>query len=126
MHNLGPHVLVTSAPWVIGFRFPHDYWSAAKRGQNRSNGFSYWSRKFDKAYGFSTVVHLNRSIFPLTNQSLAWANRSAASLFRLQLQITIVMPNYPVISNRAFGFEAENLSQFPARRLAPVIILRLG
>jgi hypothetical protein len=44
----------------------------------------------------------------------------------LELQITALVPDHPVIADPPLGLQPENLAQVPDRRLAPVIVLRLS
>jgi hypothetical protein len=103
--------------------FPHHHGSGG--GRIWLNGFSYGLLQLDKGYPLPAVVHLDGSLLPFADQSLA-LRRSIALLPRPQLQKTAVVPDHPVVADRALGLQAENLTQFAGGRLPSVIILRLG
>jgi hypothetical protein len=98
---------------MVGFGFPHQ--NGANRGHDRGNWFSYWFLQLDEGNLFPAIVHLQGSVFLLTNQSLALV-RPVAPLAWLQLQISILVPDHPIVPNRPLGFQAENLTQFACRR----------
>src|SRR6202011_601146 len=94
-------------------------------GRNGPSGFSYWLLQFGKGYPLPTVVHLHGSILPFADQRLALRGPTS-SLSTLPLQIATVVEPHPVIADRAFGLQPEDLTQLWGGRLPPVIILRRG
>ena len=82
VRNPGLHVLISLPPRMVVLSFPHH--TGSGDGRIWLNGFSYGFLQLDKGYPLPAVAHLDGSLLPFADQSLA-LRRSKAPLPRPQL-----------------------------------------
>jgi len=82
-------------------------------------------RSYDQIFvihTFSAIVHFYRPIFPLTNQRFGFRG-PIAPVLRLELQKVPPVRHHPIVADRSFRLQPEDLSQLRCARRPNVIIL---
>ena len=73
-------------------------------------------------HAFSAIVHFYRPIFPLTNQCFGFRG-PIVPVLRLELQKMPPVRHHPIVADRSFRLQSENLSQLRRARRPNVIVL---
>src|SRR5215469_736073 len=122
VRNPWPHVLISLPPRVVFLSLPGHHDARAGRPQ-----FSDSRRRLLELCErdrLSPVVNLYHPVFPFADQSLASCGPIVRAP-RLQLQVTPLVPEDPVLADRALCLQPKNFAQFTRCWLPPVIVLRL-
>jgi hypothetical protein len=106
--------------------------AGSREGAEGGNGDRMWTkrRKIAEAtfhqifvgHAFSAIVHFYRPIFPLTDQRFGF-RRLIAPVLLLELQKMPPVRHHPIVADRWFRLQSENLSQLRCARRPNVIVL---